>query len=208
MPPTKKPPTVFTARDKPLPFEEDESPLPSIEDDDKDDDDSLPVESDIAKGDESNKSGSPTVAKKSTRSSKHSLSQSSDEESTKTVEAPIKRQRRSRKDATTTPRRSERISTAATTTTTNEEPLVPKARAKRGRGRPSIKGKVSSRGTQKEWEVEKIVGSQIDAVTSEHFYLVKWKGFASKENTWEPKKNLGNCRSLITAFEKQMAKKC
>lgn len=58
-----------------------------------------------------------------------------------------------------------------------------------------------------EWEVEKVVDSQIDAVTHEHFYRVKWKGYAAKFNTWEPKKHLNHCRRVIEAFEKGMKKR-
>lgn len=54
-----------------------------------------------------------------------------------------------------------------------------------------------------EWEVEKIVESQVDAVTRENFYLVKWKGFSSEHNTWEPKKNMVNCSRLVQDVEKK-----
>lgn len=56
--------------------------------------------------------------------------------------------------------------------------------------------------TTEEYIVEKIVDSRVDAVTKEHMYMVKWKGYAAKDNTWEPKKNLGKCSSLINAFNK------
>lgn len=106
---------------------------------------------------------------------------------------------------TTTVRRSGRISSVVPPK--KAEPLVVKSPAKRGRGRPATKAKKTiERGGEKEWEVEKVVGSQIDADTSEHFYLVKWKEYSAKENTWEPKKNLGNCRNLIREFEKTMSK--
>lgn len=59
----------------------------------------------------------------------------------------------------------------------------------------------------REWEVEKIIASKIDEHTREHFYLVKWKGFAAKENTWEPKKNLGRCHQAIQEYEKRSSKK-
>ena len=32
-------------------------------------------------------------------------------------------------------------------------------------------------------------------------YLVKWKGFSERENTWEPVENLGNVEWVIREFE-------
>lgn len=32
-------------------------------------------------------------------------------------------------------------------------------------------------------------------------YLVKWKGYPSSENTWEPKKNLSHASELIATFD-------
>lgn len=52
------------------------------------------------------------------------------------------------------------------------------------------------------WEVERVVGARIEANTYIHWYQVKWKGWAAKHNTWEPKKNLSSCRDLIEEFEK------
>ncbi|KAJ4261548.1 hypothetical protein NW762_006976 [Fusarium torreyae] len=149
--------------------------------------------------------------------------------SIQTMKPPAKRQRRAHVKDSATPRRSGRISSAATTikdekpsvvkapikrgrgrpptkakmnpTKQVEEPLAVKAAIKRGRGRPPARPKTSRRASEAEWEVEKVLGSQIDAESSEHFYLVKWKGFTNKENTWEPKRNLGNCRKLIQDFE-------
>lgn len=53
------------------------------------------------------------------------------------------------------------------------------------------------------WEVEEIVGSRIEADTYIHYYEVKWKGWSAKHNTWEPKKNLADCKDLIKQFEVQ-----
>lgn len=57
--------------------------------------------------------------------------------------------------------------------------------------------------TGKQWEVEEIIDSGVDADTLEHFYHVKWKGYSSKHNTWEPKVNLVRCHDAIEAFETQ-----
>ncbi|KAL7927141.1 hypothetical protein ACQKWADRAFT_279644 [Trichoderma austrokoningii] len=59
---------------------------------------------------------------------------------------------------------------------------------------------------RKEWEVEQIVDSRIDAETMQHWFEVKWKGYTSKDNTWEPKKNLANCKALLEKFDKTAKK--
>ena len=34
-------------------------------------------------------------------------------------------------------------------------------------------------------------------------YLIKWKGYPTSDNTWEPLTNLGNCRELLKDFRKK-----
>ncbi|KAH0530038.1 hypothetical protein TsFJ059_004714 [Trichoderma semiorbis] len=87
-----------------------------------------------------------------------------------------------------------------------------KAQPAKRRGRPAGKAKESeatgtAKGGRKEWEVEKIVDSRIEEETLEHYFRVKWKGFSDKDNTWEPKKNLANCKGLVEAYEKKAGKK-
>lgn len=53
-----------------------------------------------------------------------------------------------------------------------------------------------------EWEVEEIIDSRIEAGTLVHYYEVKWRGFSSKHNTWEPKVHLQNCKEAIEEFER------
>jgi hypothetical protein len=123
-------------------------------------------------------------------------------------------------------RRSQRMASVASSVGEGN-PTPADTPAKRGRGRPprekkavTIKVPRASTPTQRrsnrildkpttanadseiEWEVERILDSGIDGPTGVHLYLVKWKGFSSKENTWEPKKNLGNCHKLLQEFEK------
>lgn len=54
--------------------------------------------------------------------------------------------------------------------------------------------------------MESIVDSQIDADTMEHMYLIKWKGYADSENTWEPKTNLSHALDLVKAFHAKKQK--
>lgn len=63
------------------------------------------------------------------------------------------------------------------------------------------KGKsIAPQFTDEEYVVEKIIDSRIDPATKEQMYMVKWKGYAAKDNTWEPKKNLGKCGAMIKTF--------
>ncbi|KAL7796854.1 hypothetical protein V8C37DRAFT_371696 [Trichoderma ceciliae] len=62
------------------------------------------------------------------------------------------------------------------------------------------------RGGRKEWEVEEIVDSRIDQETLQHWFRVKWKGYTNKDNTWEPKKNLANCKTLVEKYERKARK--
>lgn len=55
-----------------------------------------------------------------------------------------------------------------------------------------------------EYVVEKVVDKKI--VKGKISYLLKWKGYADDENTWEPKENL-DCPNLIEAFETEWRKK-
>ncbi|KAJ2902444.1 hypothetical protein MKZ38_000573 [Zalerion maritima] len=66
-----------------------------------------------------------------------------------------------------------------------------------GSGRPAKKAKTN----EPEYEVEKIVDSHVDEDSLQHHYEVKWKGYNSSENTWEPKENLTGCIDLIRAFD-------
>ncbi|KAL7945104.1 hypothetical protein V8C42DRAFT_324578 [Trichoderma barbatum] len=91
-----------------------------------------------------------------------------------------------------------------------------KAATAQRRGRPAkkateskareTKATANAREKRNEWEVEKIVDSRIEEETLQHFFRVKWKGFSDKDNTWEPKKNLANCKSLVEAYEKKAGK--
>ena len=53
---------------------------------------------------------------------------------------------------------------------------------------------------EEEYSVEKIVDKSFDAYGNIN-YLIKWKGFDHKDNTWEPIENL-YCHDLIEEFEK------
>lgn len=54
--------------------------------------------------------------------------------------------------------------------------------------------------SEDEYKVEKIVGKSI--IDGEVHYEVKWLGYSSKENTWEPIENLDACHEMIKEFEK------
>ncbi|GAA5893458.1 uncharacterized protein JCM6883_003524 [Sporobolomyces salmoneus] len=60
-----------------------------------------------------------------------------------------------------------------------------------------------SNGEEEEAEVyvvEAIMASRYDAFNKEYRYLIKWLGYSSKDNTWEPASNL-NCPELLAAYE-------
>ena len=56
------------------------------------------------------------------------------------------------------------------------------------------------------YEVEKIVDKRTNIYGLVE-YLVKWKGYPSSENTWEPKKNLRKLEHLIKEYENGMGEK-
>ena len=47
----------------------------------------------------------------------------------------------------------------------------------------------------KEYKVKWILDIQI--VNDQPFYLIKWKGYNTSKNTWEPINNLINCKLLL-----------
>ena len=50
-----------------------------------------------------------------------------------------------------------------------------------------------------EWKVEKILNKK--KMRGVEKYLIQWKGFTAKGDTWERKKNLKNAEELIEEFE-------
>jgi len=52
----------------------------------------------------------------------------------------------------------------------------------------------------KEWEVEKILNKK--KMRGVEKYLIRWKGFTVKGDTWERRENLKNAEELIEEFEK------
>lgn len=57
-----------------------------------------------------------------------------------------------------------------------------------------------------EYHVEAIRGRRKNAETGEDEYLIKWKGYEEKDNTWEPLGNL-KCPHLMREFEEKEANK-
>ncbi|KAG5751597.1 hypothetical protein H9Q69_010509 [Fusarium xylarioides] len=230
MPPSKSVPTVFYARDK-SPVEEHNGPRASIEGDcDEEGEEDVPIPKitsdlvDYASSEEELNSPEPEKTEQDSETEKRALSpeEESDEEAANAKAAPpAKRQRRSQVNSSTPPRRSKRVASTASLQDENTsvaEKKKPVAGKKR-RGRPPAKSRATKTETVSkrspparkkatrsesttEWEVEKIIDSQVDADSKVLYYQVKWKGFGNKENTWEPKKNLGKCAKLIKDFEK------
>ncbi|KAE8741960.1 hypothetical protein FOCC_FOCC012521 [Frankliniella occidentalis] len=64
--------------------------------------------------------------------------------------------------------------------------------------KPAKKPKPENDDENAEWEVSKIV-DYVELKDGTRQFLVRWKGFTSKENTWEPEANL-NCADLIEKF--------
>ena len=50
------------------------------------------------------------------------------------------------------------------------------------------------------FEVERVVEKRFDS-NGKSNYLIKWKGYDEKDNTWEPRDNL-DCNDLIDEFER------
>ncbi|XP_025264550.1 histone-lysine N-methyltransferase SUV39H2 isoform X2 [Camponotus floridanus] len=69
---------------------------------------------------------------------------------------------------------------------------------------PGKSSSASSSQTSKLWEVERIIQKQ--EKNSETFYLIKWKNWDIKYNTWEPSRNLTNCENLLREFENKRQK--
>jgi len=53
--------------------------------------------------------------------------------------------------------------------------------------------------------VEKIVDKRLNK-NGRPEYLVKWKGYSSADNSWEPESHVTNCRDTIKAFEAEQPK--
>ena len=54
---------------------------------------------------------------------------------------------------------------------------------------------------QQEYEVEAILTHR--RYRGKYQYLVKWKGYDSSENTWEPEQNLTNMEELLDDYKKR-----
>jgi chromodomain protein Y len=51
-----------------------------------------------------------------------------------------------------------------------------------------------------EYEVEELVSSR-ELEKDQKEYLVKWKGWPTQDNTWEPESHLRNAQQAISEFD-------
>ncbi len=52
-----------------------------------------------------------------------------------------------------------------------------------------------------EYEIQKILDD--DTIDGQRHYLIKWKGFNTSENTWEPPEHLTHCQDLIRQYHRK-----
>jgi len=57
---------------------------------------------------------------------------------------------------------------------------------------------------EEEWEIEKILNKR--KVRGKDKFLVGWKGFTAKGNTWESRENLQNASDLLREFEEEYSR--
>lgn len=55
--------------------------------------------------------------------------------------------------------------------------------------------------TKPEYEVEDILQDKIE--DGEVLYFVKWKGYTTKQGTWEPEKHLTHCKSVLQEYKRK-----
>ena len=60
-------------------------------------------------------------------------------------------------------------------------------------------------GGEEEYEVEKIIDMKQMGRWHKTYYLVKWKGYPTSDNSWEPRENI-HVEELIREFQKQNSK--
>lgn len=102
----------------------------------------------------------------------------------------------------TTVRSSTDVYLAVKSLANNQNQKSAAAKPTKGRaGRPRKEDTNGDRTATEEYEVEEIVESAVDAVSKEHMYLVKWKGYPHSDNTWEPKANLAHASELVKEFD-------
>lgn len=58
--------------------------------------------------------------------------------------------------------------------------------------------------TESLYEVQKIMSKKL--VRGKKYYYVKWKGYSSEWDTWEPEENFAQSKDLIEAFEESISK--
>lgn len=66
------------------------------------------------------------------------------------------------------------------------------------RGRPKKSASKTSKSSKEEYEVQKIIADELR--NGKKYYRIRWKGWAAKDDTWEPKTSL-NCPEIIKAYE-------
>ncbi len=54
-----------------------------------------------------------------------------------------------------------------------------------------------------EYEVEDIIDETSNTKTGETMYLVKWKGYSTKQSTWEPLSNLTNAKDIVNEWNRK-----
>ena len=52
---------------------------------------------------------------------------------------------------------------------------------------------------QQEWEIEKITRHRRKG--NQWQYFIKWKGYPTSDNSWEPETNLENARDLLQEYK-------
>jgi hypothetical protein len=53
---------------------------------------------------------------------------------------------------------------------------------------------------EEEYQIEALVGHKV--INKTPYYRIKWAGWPSSANTWEPIGNLGKCQDLIVEFHR------
>lgn len=60
--------------------------------------------------------------------------------------------------------------------------------------------------SKEEFEIERIVDKQLDEISQEWWYRVRWKGFSDKEDTWEAKEDLINAKEMVDEYESKIVR--